>query len=110
VSNKDETGKDLGGYSGSIFTYAVPEGQHGFALPGEQTDQAIAQCEQSGGTDCQTLVGQKVDVGWYMFHVFGRFLKHGAQQHPLSPDACNTRQACNDIPEPPPQRPAGELP
>lgn len=103
VSNTDVEGRFQNGYSGSIFTYAIPEGQHGFALPGEMTDKAIAQCEENGGTDCESLVGETFDVGWYMFHTIGGYFHDAAQRYPLL-DKCNVKEACNDLPPTPAPR------
>lgn len=103
VSNTDAKGRFQEGYSGSIFTYAIPEGQHGFALPGEMTDNAVAQCVDEGGTDCDAIVGDAFDVGWYMFHTIGGYFKTGAQEYPLL-DKCNVKEACNNLPPTPPPR------
>lgn len=104
VADHDAEGQPLGAYSGAVFTYAVPEGQHGFALPGELTDKAIAQCEEQGGSDCDALLGEAFDVGWYMFHTLGGFLINEGRVYPLA-ESCNTKQACNDLPPTPAARP-----
>jgi hypothetical protein len=103
VGDVDAHGNELEGYSGAVFTYAIPEGQHGFALPGEMTDNAIAACEEAGGMDCDALVGEAFDVGWYMFHTIGGFLRNGGQEYPLL-DKCNVKTDCNDLPPTPPER------
>ena len=54
-------------------------------------------------------IGQVFDVGWYMFHVIGRFLKNDAQVLPFQ-DGCNTKASCNDIPPTPPARDPATLP
>ena len=101
-------GHPLNGWSGAIFTYAVPEGEHGFALPGQLTDRAVTECEAAGGTDCDLLEGETFDVGWYMFHTFGRFLTH-PDESPFG-EKCNTKAQCNDIPATPAERPEATLP
>ncbi len=103
VANTDAIGRYQEGYAGSIFTYAIPEGQHGFALPGEMTDDAIAKCVDEGGSDCDALVGEAYDVGWYMFHTIGGYFKSDAQVYPLL-DKCNVKEACNDLPPTPAPR------
>jgi hypothetical protein len=108
VGDVDAYGNELEGYSGSVFTYAIPEGQHGFALPGEMTDDAVEACEEAGGMDCDALVGEAFDVGWYMFHTIGGFLRDGSEEYPLL-DKCNVKTDCNDLPPTPAMRdnPAG---
>jgi hypothetical protein len=123
VSNVDAYGNEMPGQSGAIFTYAVPDGQHGFALPGEMTEIKIeecrAECETACGADtdcvadcrpdCETQWrGETFDVGWYMFHVMGSFILD-AQTSPFN-DKCNMRTHCNDIPELPEPRDLADLP
>ena len=67
------------------------------------TDKAIAQCEENGGTDCESLVGETFDVGWYMFHTIGGYFHDAAQRDPLL-DKCNVKEACNDLPPTPAPR------
>lgn len=109
MTDVDDDGEEFAGLGGAIFTYAVPEGQHGFAQPGEQTDAAIQACEDSGGMDCDELVGPTFDVGWYMFHSIGRFLGSGGTLYPFQ-DGCNTLESCNDLPEAPAARDQADLP
>jgi hypothetical protein len=76
---EDMWGNELAGVSGATFPYPVPQGQHGFALPGEMTDWGINICKQNYGSNdpqCEVdqWVGKRFDVGWFMFHTFGRFL------------------------------------
>lgn len=103
-------GHSVPGFSGAVFTYASPEGQHGFALPGELTDKAVEKCVEDGGTqaECDALEGETFDVGWYMFHSFGSFIT----KPDVSPfgDKCNTKEQCNDIPPTPAERPESMLP
>jgi hypothetical protein len=104
VNDHDASGQPLQGYSGAVFTYATPEGQHGFAFPGELTDDAVTACEEAGGMDCDALVGEAYDVGWYMFHMLGGFLSNQGQFYPIG-DKCNTKDMCNDLPPTPADRP-----
>ena len=99
-----------GGWSGAVFTYALPEGQHGFALPGDQTDQKVAECAENQPKDecLAQWKGVVYDVGWYMMHTIGAFVTEPTQS-PLG-DKCNTRDQCGNIPEPPPARSQADLP
>ncbi|MCB9568978.1 MAG: hypothetical protein H6710_17475 [Myxococcales bacterium] len=103
VADVDADGATIDGYSGAIFTYAVPEGQHGFALPGELTDQAVAACADAGGMDCGALVGETFDVGWYMFHMIGGFMRDRGAEYPIL-ERCNFKEECNDLPPTPADR------
>lgn len=109
MDDVDRDGEQCPGFGGAIFTYAQPEGQHGFATPGEQTDDALEACEDAGGMDCDELIGPTFDVGWYMFHSIGRFLGSGGTLYPFQ-DGCNTLDACNDLADTPPARDPSELP
>jgi hypothetical protein len=107
-------GNDLGGFSGAIFPYAIPQGQHGFALPGEMTDWAMGICRlQKGDSDpsCAptNMVGTVYDVGWAMFHLFGRFILHGATESPIG-DQCWSADSCDDVPPVPEVRTPDQLP
>ncbi len=109
VDTVDAYGNDLGGYSGAVFPYAIPSGQHGFALPGQMTDWAIELCdpaEQSCATS--DVVGSTYDVGWAMFHLFGAFILDG-QTNPIQ-SRCWTKDACNDLPPTPERRTPDMLP
>jgi hypothetical protein len=115
IMQKDMWGNDLGGFSGAIFPYAIPQGQHGFALPGEMTDWAIKICKlQKGDSDpsCSetAMVGNTYDVGWAMFHLFGQYILHGDTQSPIMEERCWSLDACSNIPEVPPARESEELP
>jgi hypothetical protein len=110
----DMWGNRLRGMSGAIFPYAIPQGQHGFALPGEMTDWALQICRETHGSDApqcdeQEIVGKVYDVGWFMFHAFGRFLKSGGREYPFFP-GCFTRDACSNLPPAPESRPRDTLP
>jgi hypothetical protein len=114
IMQEDMWGNDLGGFSGAIFPYAIPQGQHGFALPGEMTDWAMEICRlQKGDTDpsctATAMVGNTYDVGWAMFHLFGQYILFGDTR---SPDiaGCWSRDSCSDLPDPPPERLPEQLP
>jgi hypothetical protein len=115
ATRTDMWGNDLGGVSGATFPYPVPQGQHGFALPGEMTDWGIKICKENyGSTDERCLdtawIGESFDVGWFMFHTFGRFLLN---QHD-TPYAlgCVSKDVCPgfNVPEVPAPRAPEDLP
>ena len=110
---RDVWGNDLGGVSGATFPYAIPQGQHGFPLPGQMTDWAIGICRETFGSnaeecDIDAIVGNTFDIGWFMFHTFGNFLKNAdASPYALG---CVSKYPCNDIGEVPPARTPEQLP
>ena len=109
----DMWGNDLVGMSGAAFPYAVPEGQHGFPLPGEMTDAAIKICREENGSsdplcDDDAIVGETFDIGWFMFHTFGKFLKN-ANEVPYA-YGCVAKDPCNEIPPVPAPRDSSVLP
>lgn len=123
VGTQDAYGNPTPGQSGAIFTYAIPDGQHGFALPGEMTDIVVKDCTSACEAgcmgdqacidacepDCETQwIGETFDVGWYMFHAMGSFILDG-QSSPFG-DKCNMRSQCNDLPPPPDERDPADLP
>lgn len=115
VMREDVNGVPLPGYSGAIFPMAVPEGQHGFALPGQMTDWALEICRQTESPTaaaCQpdAVVGQTYDVGWAMFHMFGAWVQAGGQIDPLEWTRCWSKDACENIAPTPEQRAGSELP
>jgi hypothetical protein len=111
--DRDIWGNDLGGTSGATFPYAIPQGQHGFPLPGQMTDWAIKICRETFGSNApecalDQIVGETFDIGWFMFHTFGNFLKHETG----SPYAlgCVTKNPCNEIGPVPEARDPASLP
>ncbi len=99
----------MGGVSGAIFPYASPEGEHGFAFPGELTDKAVKQCLRTCTStaagdpcDCNDLVGETYDVGFFMFNMLGSYFASGGKE--LSFDYCNSSNDCASFPPPPTQR------
>jgi hypothetical protein len=106
----DVYGNPLDGPSGAIFPYAIPQGQHGFALPGEMTDNAIKLCKEKNGSQApqcapEQIVGEVYDVGWYMFHAMGAYFTGGE----VFGGRCYTKQSCNNLPPTPPPRDESEL-
>jgi len=113
VSRTDMWGNDLGAMSGAVFPYAVPQGQHGFALPGEMTDWALAICRETNGSNApecspEAIVGEVYDVGWFMFHTFGKFLRN-LDEAPWA-IGCFDKDPCNAIPAVPAVRASADLP
>ncbi len=112
-TTQDMWGNELHGMSGATFPYAVPEGQHGFPLPGEMTDKAIQICREEKGSndpscDEDAIVGKTFDIGWFMFHTFGKFLKN-ANEVPYA-YGCVEKDPCNEIPPKPEARASADLP
>jgi hypothetical protein len=113
ATTRDMWGNELGAMSGAAFPYAVPEGQHGFPLPGEMTDKAIAICREHKGSndpscDADAIVGTTFDVGWFMFHTFGKFLRSSTEV-PYA-YGCVTKDACGVVPPKPAPRASADLP
>jgi len=108
VSTHDAYGNDNGGYSGAIFPYAIPQGQHGFALPGQMTDWALELCDpDEQSCSANDVIGQTYDVGWAMFHMMATFMLE-PNTNPIQ-SGCWTKDACNDIPPTPEARDPSEL-
>lgn len=100
------------GISGALFPFPRPEGQHGFAFPGEQIDRARQQCrdaceDEGGGDPCGCLERDTFDIGNYMFHLLGRYMASGGKQ--LDFDRCVTKAGCDGVPTQPSDRPLSEL-
>jgi hypothetical protein len=99
----------LGGVSGSIFPYAVPGGQHGFAFPGEMTDEVKEDCRRAcgepNGCGCEAL--QPFDIGFYMFNMLGRYFSTAGRELPT--DLCASRDDCSWKQSPPALRDAAVL-
>jgi hypothetical protein len=90
----------LGGYSGAIFPYTIPDGQHGFAFPGQDIDSHIKQCKRACSDDacrdsCKDLEGKTFDVGFFMFNMMGRYLSSGGLE--LTDDLCHAHSNCLDF-------------
>lgn len=95
------------GISGSIVPYPRPSGQHGFAFPGEQIDDARAACKSScteteGADPCGCKDLELYDVGSYMFHLLGQYMASGGRE--LDFERCTSGVTCAGVPEPPAER------
>jgi hypothetical protein len=113
MTTVDMWGNQLQGLSGAVFPYPVPQGEHGFDLPGAMTDRAINICLQTyGSTDPQcdeeNIVGNTFDVGWFMFHAFTNFVLE-PQTNPFV-NACSTKAGCGNAYPVPPLRDLATLP
>jgi hypothetical protein len=95
-----------------IFPYPKPDGQHGFAFPGGQSEAAARACRDAcpeGETcDCSDL--GTFDVGWFMFNVMGRYMASGGTDWSI--DLCNSSNDCEGpgFAERPAARPFNEIP
>ncbi len=109
---EDDLCDDSGcGYSGAIFPFPQPTGQHGFALPGTMTDWARKRCAEDCTTEpadeddkdpCKCAELQTFDIGYYFFNMAGRYLRSGGKE--LATDMCNSRNDCDYVPEAPQPR------
>jgi hypothetical protein len=102
----------LGGYSAAVFPYANPTGQHGFAMPGAMGDAGRKACKDAcdanppaDGGDCGCGEREFHDIGLFMMNMIGRFFASEGQV--LNADACQSRDDCGDVPEPPKEREKG---
>jgi hypothetical protein len=95
----------LGGYSGAIFPYSSPEGQHGVNFPGTDRDTYIERCRSTCGEGeteevetCQTECGEayrgRFDVGIFFFNLLGEYMSSGGQT--WDPDGCHLIESCED--------------
>lgn len=103
----------LGGKSAAIFPYTVPEGQHGFDLPGAMTDKARQLCKDTCATPateqnpdpCMCANKQAFDIGRFMMTMLSRYF--ASQGTALSADLCQSRGDCPGLPpQPEPRDPA----
>jgi hypothetical protein len=98
----------FGGISGAIFPYPKPEGQHGFAQPGEEIDKmrrrCRQQCSEPAGCDCDNAT--VFDTGRFMFNVLGEYFASGGKK--LNLDRCNAFNSC-DFEEPQPEHRPTEM-
>ena len=95
-----------GGYSAAIFPYAIPTGQHGFPFPGDLPDRKRKACREActaGDCGCDTVT--TFDTGSYLFNMFGRYIATDGKELPT--DQCLSRNDCDFLVPPPPERPTG---
>ena len=100
------------GVSGALVPFPRPQGQHGFAFPGEQLDAARRQCksactEATGADPCGCKTLELFDLGSYMFHLLGRYMATAG--HELDFDRCLVGVSCPGVAEAPPERSVDEL-
>ncbi len=101
------------GYSGAIFPFPRPGGEHGFALPGGFTDEGRERCRDrctidDGSNDpcgCRDL--EVFDIGYFMLNAFSRYFATGGQE--IDFDPCNANLTCDSLPEAPPARDIRDL-
>ncbi|MEK6606808.1 MAG: hypothetical protein AABZ30_04025 [Myxococcota bacterium] len=105
-TDRDRDGNALGGFSGAIFPFPIPEGQHGFPFPGVLPDTARKQCvEACAKVDCDCDNIETFDTGAFIFNMLGRYLASGGGEMDI--DLCNSRNDCEDFEPPPdPREPA----
>jgi hypothetical protein len=94
----------FGGISGAIFPMGDPAGQHGFDFPGEMTDKVRRDCRNAcpEGEDCGCDAEQTFDIGFFMFHMLGRYMSSGGSE--MTTDLCMSRDDCDWLRPPPPRR------
>ncbi len=104
----DLNGRELGGYSGALFPFPIPEGMHGFPFPGQLIDRAIDRCESECETDgCDCHLVETFDIGFFMFNIFGTYVN--SQGRDFNIDLCNSSNDCEGFAPPPEPRSASEL-
>jgi len=91
----------LGGASGAIFPYTLPEGQHGFNFPGGDADLYIERCRAAcAPEDAACLEGcagaheGRFDVGYFLFGVLSRYVQSGGARWEVRP--CDQTNTCED--------------
>jgi hypothetical protein len=109
----------LGGFSGALFPYALPEGQHGFNFPGMDQDLYIQHCEtecdqqwladglkvedlseedqaeyQVCMNPCPTAYEGRFDVGYFLLNVISSYMKSGGKTWNI--DECHATDSCFD--------------
>jgi hypothetical protein len=94
-----DTQDPLGGTSGALFPYDVPDGMHGFPFPGQMKDMARQKCEDECPADqtcdCDAAVRDSFDIGSFLFNLFGRYLASGGQV--MNAEACLSHNNCPDF-------------
>jgi len=90
----------LGGYSGAIFPYATPKGQHGFNFPGADWDiyieRCVARCQADEGEACDERCADafegRFDVGYFFFNLLGHYMRSGGEAWEVRP--CYATNSC----------------
>ncbi len=104
VTNTLPDGRELDAWSGALFPYPVPEGQHGFPFPGESQDASQKHCEQAcpeaGTCDCENAPA--FDIGWFMFNMIGAWFENPTERPSF--DQCFATNDCPGAPVAPPRR------
>jgi hypothetical protein len=98
----DETldGRQRAGYSGAIFPFPIPTGQHGFPFPGQLPDRAREACEQECDGDCSCDDVDTFDIGRFLFNMIGEYFRSGGTV--FRADLCHSRGDCAyELPTPP---------
>ena len=90
----------LGGYSGAIFPYSSPEGQHGFNFPGVDQDIYIERCraECSEGDNacldtCSNAYLGRFDIGLFFFNLIGEYIRSQGTEWVIKP--CFSDDSCD---------------
>ena len=111
----------LGGYSGAIFPYAVPQGQHGFNFPGADRDLYIKRCleaceepPEGEAPSCEERCAEAYvggfDVGYFFFNLLGDYLSAGGRAWAVkscyADDSCLSERTPNPSDEPLTEEPA----
>jgi hypothetical protein len=93
--------RDDSGVSAAIFPFPVPEGQHGFEVPGGLIDRFRDACKAAcaAGEDCKcdAIVAddKHFDVGAYMFNMMAHYVTTGGKS--LTDDTCLSSDDCDFI-------------
>lgn len=97
----------IGGISGAIFPYPVPEGQHGFNFPGGDQDLFIAKCRSActeGDQSCQSKCGEAYrgwfDIGFFMFGMLAEYMSAQGKVMPEYKQCYSTNDCPGFLPPP----------
>ena len=81
-----------GGYSGAIFPYSSPEGQHGFNFPGVDQDIYIEHCRSKCMEEdamclegCSEAYLGRFDIGIFFFNLIGEYIKSQGTEWKIKP-------------------------
>jgi len=90
----------------AIFPYAIPTSQHGFHFPRDLPDHKCKAYEDActnGDYGCDAVT--TFDTGSYLFNRFERYIATDGKELPT--DLCISRNDCDFLVPPPPERPTG---